>query len=229
MMRQISIVVVLCMSLTSCMSAQSGIPEKGFVYVNDVIPSVRYDIRYAGNNNFLGRPVKGYHAAEAVLTQEAATALKAVQLELYTKGLRLKIFDAYRPQRAVNDFIEWANDLSDTIKKREYYPDVPKSELFKRGYIASRSGHSRGSTVDLTIVDMKTGKELDMGSPYDFFGDISHYDTQSITDVQRRNRTLLRTTMEKHGFKPYDVEWWHYTLKDEPYPETYFDFPVKTK
>jgi D-alanyl-D-alanine dipeptidase len=210
-----------------CIIAQSSTPAKGFVYVKDVIPDVKYEIRYAGSNNFLGRPVKGYYTAEAILTKEAATALKKVQDELKTKGYGLKIFDAYRPQHAVNDFIAWAKDLSDTINKRVFYPNVPKSELFKRGYIASRSGHSRGSTVDLTIVNLKTGKELDMGSPYDFFGEISHHDAKGITTMQKQNRELLRKVMEKHGFKSYSVEWWHYTLQVEPYPETYFDFPVK--
>lgn len=199
----------------------------GFVSIQSTIPEVQYDIRYAGKNNFLGRPVKGYQKAEAYFTKEAAAALKKVQAELNTKGLGLKVFDAYRPQRAVNDFIAWAKDLSDTINKRTFYPDVPKSELFKRGYIASRSGHSRGSTIDLTIIDLKTGKELDMGGPYDFFGEISHHHYTGITAAQQANRKLLRSVMEKHGFKPYDVEWWHYTLRNEPYPETYFDFVVK--
>lgn len=207
--------------------AQSTGRDK-FVHLKDIIPTIKYDIRYAGNNNFLGRPVKGYESPEALMTKQAATALKKVQEELKSKGLGLKVFDAYRPQRAVNDFIAWAKDLRDTVNKRTFYPNVPKSELFKRGFIASRSGHTRGSTIDLTIIDLNSGKEIDMGGPYDFFGEISHHETKLINTTQKANRKLLKSVMEKHGFKAYDVEWWHYTLKDEPYPDTYFDFPVKS-
>ncbi len=139
----------------------------------------------------------------------------------------LKLFDAYRPQQAVNHFVRWAKVLNDTLMKQSYYPDVPKSELFKRGYIASKSGHSRGSTVDLTLIDLDTGNELDMGSPYDFFGVQSHPFYKKITDKQRKNRMLLRRVMLKNGFKPYENEWWHFTLRDEPFPNQYFDFPVK--
>ena len=220
----------LCLAILISSVAHPGCqatarPE-GFVQIKDVIPNINYEIRYYGSNNFLGGPVKGYEAPSAFLSKEAAAALKAVQKDLNLKGFGLKIFDAYRPQRAVNDFVAWARDLSDTLKKREYYPDVPKSQLFKRGYIASKSGHTRGSTVDLTVVDMKTGRELDMGSPYDFFGDISHHNSTRITKTQQQNRTLLKSTMVTYGFQPYAQEWWHYTLKDEPYPDTYFDFPV---
>ncbi len=220
---------LFCVLILSSLTGQSETLPKGFVHIKDVVLEVKYEIRYSGKNNFLGRPVKGYEAPEALMTKEAAYALKAVQTELNAKGLGLKIFDAYRPQRAVNDFIAWAKILSDTLQKRAYYPDVPKSELFKRGFIATKSGHTRGSTVDLTIVDMKTGKELDMGSPYDFFGDISRHDAQRITSAQKQNRSQLKTVMEKHGFKSYSVEWWHYTLKNEPYPDTYFDFPVRAR
>ena len=221
--------LVICIALWSGLAGQANTLPKGFVHIKDVVPGVKYDIRYAGKHNFLGRPVKGYEAPEAMATTQAANALKLVQAELKAKGLGLKIFDAYRPQRAVNDFISWAKVLNDTTMKREFYPKVPKSELFKRGYIASKSGHSRGSTIDLTIVDLKTGKELDMGSPYDFFGEISHHDTKLINSAQKQNRSVLRTVMEKHGVKSYSVEWWHYTLKNEPHPETYFDFPVRGK
>lgn len=208
-------------------AGQSSTGRENYVHLKDVIPNIKYEIRYAGKNNFLGRPVKGYDAPEALLTKQAAHSLKKVQDELNAKGMGLKVFDAYRPQQAVNDFIAWAKVLSDTLKKREYYPDVPKSELFKRGYIASRSGHSRGSTIDLTIVTLKDGKELDMGGPYDFFGELSHHNYAGISKQQKENRKLLRAVMEKHGFRAYDVEWWHYTLNKEPFPETYFDFPVR--
>jgi D-alanyl-D-alanine dipeptidase len=218
--------LAILISTISHSGCQTPTRPEGFVQIKDVIPNIKYEIRYFGSKNFLGRPVKGYEAPGAFLTKEAATALKSVQAELNKNGHGLKIFDAYRPQRAVNDFVQWARDLGDTINKRTYYPEVPKSELFKRGYIASKSGHTRGSTFDLTIIDLSTGKELDMGGPYDFFGEISHHNTTRITKAQQQNRTLLKSTMVKYGFLPYSQEWWHYTLKDEPYPETYFDFPV---
>jgi len=217
--------ICACCLTTSCQPALKS-PPSGFVHIKQVIPDIKYEIRYAGKNNFLGRPVKGYEAPEAFLTHEATVALKLVQAELNKSGYGLKIFDAYRPQRAVNDFVEWARDLSDTINKRAYYPDVPKSELFKRGYIASKSGHTRGSTVDLTVIELKTGRELDMGSPYDFFGQVSHHNYIGITASQKENRKMFKEVMQRHGFNAYASEWWHYTLANEPFPDTYFDFPV---
>lgn len=202
------------------------LPE-GFVYVQEFIPDIACDIRYAGNHNFTGRPVKGYEAATPVLSLPAAKALKKVQQELKKKGLALKIFDAYRPQRAVDSFVAWARIIGDTLTKQEFYPEVPKSKLFERGYIATRSGHSRGSTVDLTLIDRTTGRELDMGGPYDFFGEISHHNTTHINPQQKENRLLLKKAMSKYGFRPYSEEWWHYTLRNEPYPDTYFNFVVK--
>jgi D-alanyl-D-alanine dipeptidase len=153
--------------------------------------------------------------------------LKLVQQNLIKQGYSLKIFDSYRPQQAVNHFVRWAKVLSDTLMKREYYPKVPKRELFKRGFIASKSGHTRGSTIDLTIVDIKTNKEIDMGSAYDFFGEKSHPYYKNITEKQKGNRMLLRRLMLKNNFKPYENEWWHFTLKNEPFPKTYFNFPVE--
>ncbi|TYO96498.1 M3 family metallopeptidase [Desulfallas thermosapovorans] len=202
------------------------IPE-GFVYLDEVIPNVELDIRYFGENNFTGRPVDGYLAPRAVISEPAASALKKVQQELNQQGLGLKIFDAYRPQRAVDNFARWAADVKDTKMKSQFYPDIDKSNLFNLGYIAHKSGHSRGSTIDLTIIRLDNGEELDMGSPFDFFGPISHHDTELITEEQRENRQLLKGLMEKHGFAAYPEEWWHYTLKDEPYPDKYFDFPVQ--
>lgn len=204
----------------------SLLPE-GFVYVDEVIPDIVQELRYYGSNNFTGRPVAGYNANRAILTAAAAKALQRVQQELKLQGLGLKIFDAYRPVRAVNDFIRWAADPHDQKMKAQYYPDIEKSELFKRGYIATRSGHSRGSTVDLTIIRLDTGEELDMGSPFDFFGPVSRHNSPLITAEQAKNRKLLRDLMVKHGFVPYNEEWWHYRLKDEPYPNTYFDFMVE--
>ena len=198
-----------------------------FVYLLDLEPSIKIELRYFSNNNFIGQPIDGYHRSTIIVSKPTAIALQKVQNALEKKGLGLKIFDAYRPQRAVNHFVRWAKVLNDTLMKRSYYPDVPKSELFKRGYIASKSGHSRGSTVDLTLIDLDTGNELDMGSPYDFFGVQSHPFYKKITDEQRKNRMLLRRVMLKNGFKPYENEWWHFTLRDEPFPDQYFDFPVK--
>ena len=198
-----------------------------FVYLLDLEPSIKIELRYFSNNNFIGKPIDGYHRSTIIVSKPTAIALQKVQNDLEKKGLGLKIFDAYRPQQAVNHFVRWAKVLNDTLMKQSYYPNVPKSELFKRGYIASKSGHSRGSTVDLTLIDLDTGNELNMGSPYDFFGVQSHPFYKKITDKQRKNRMLLRRVMLKNGFKPYENEWWHFTLRDEPFPNQYFDFPVK--
>ncbi len=201
-------------------------PEE-FAYLYDVDPSIKMELRYITSNNFIGRPIDGYLRSVIIVSQPTAVALKKVQDELKEKGLSLKIFDAYRPQQAVDHFVRWAKVLKDTLKKREYYPAVPKSQLFNQGYIASKSGHSRGSTVDLTLVDLKTGKELDMGSPFDFFGTESHPFYKGIGKNQMKNRMILRNVMLKNGFKPYENEWWHFTLHNEPFPNTYFNFPVK--
>ena len=206
---------------------QDTYPPEGFVYIHKAIPSAQYEIRYSGDHNFIGSPIDGYERPVALMTREAASALKKAADKLETQGYILKIFDAYRPQRAVNQFIAWAKDPADVKMKQEFYPEVDKKDLFRLGYIASKSGHSRGSTVDLTIIDKATGKEVDMGSPYDFFGEISHHGAQNITPQQTRNRELLMRAMQQAGFRAYPEEWWHYTLKDEPYPETYHDFPVK--
>ncbi len=200
----------------------------GFVYVRDIIPDLLEDIRYAGNHNFMGRPADGYHAARAVLTLPAALALKKAAAQFAQKGLRLLIYDAYRPQRAVDDFVRWAQDENDIVGKAEFYPTLEKRELFPRGYIARRSGHSRGSTVDLTLTDAK-GVPLNMGGEFDWFSPISAHGYAGLTAVQRENRCLLKDGMEDAGFEPYSEEWWHYRLKDEPYPETYFDFEIEAK
>lgn len=205
---------------------QSSLPE-GFVYVDEIIPDLVQEIRYYGTNNFMGRPVDGYLAKRAILTRAAAGALQKVQQELGAKGLGLKIFDGYRPTRAVAHFLRWAEDPADQQMKEQYYPALEKKDLFKLGYIATRSAHSRGSTVDLTVIRLATKEELDMGSPFDFFGPISRYNSPLISEEQFKNRKLLRDVMVKHGFVPYDEEWWHFRLKDEPYPNTYFDFVVQ--
>ncbi|QFZ55024.1 peptidase M15 [Oceanihabitans sp. IOP_32] len=199
----------------------------GFVYAKDVIPDLDVELRYYTSNNFVGKPIDGYKSNRLILTRQTAVALKSVQEELQHINLCIKVYDGYRPQRAVNHFIRWAKQWKDTINKADFYPKVKKKDLFKSGYIASRSGHSRGSTVDLTIIDGNTGEPLDMGSPYDFFGRESWVNYSGITAKQKENRQLLQTVMLKHGFRNYSKEWWHFTLRHEPFPKTYFDFIVK--
>ena len=199
----------------------------GFVYVKDQIPDIQVELRYCWDNNFVGEPIDGYYNDVCILTSQATKALKNVQEELKTKQLSLKIFDAYRPQRAVNHFWAWAKNVNDTLKKEEYYPNVDKKNLFKEQYIATRSRHSSGSTLDVTLVDLKTGEELDMGTPYDFFGPQSWIYYNDLTDKQKANRILLQTVMKKHGFRQYPQEWWHFTLRGEPFLGQYFDFPVE--
>ena len=205
---------------------QHELPE-GFVYVNSVIPDIDVELRYFTIYNFVGDTIDGYKANSLILTRAAAEKLKLVQDELQSQNLCLKVYDGYRPQRAVNHFIRWAKDLNDTIYKSEFYPDVEKRNLFKEEYIASRSGHSRGSTIDLTIIDGNTGEPLDMGSPYDFFGQESWVNYQDITEAQKNNRQLLQGIMLKHNFRNYPKEWWHFTLRWEPFPKTYFDFEIE--
>ncbi|NCC25203.1 MAG: peptidase M15 [Deltaproteobacteria bacterium] len=205
------------------------LPE-GFVYVEKMIPSLVLELHYITNENFIGRPIDGYEAPRCILTREAAEAVAAVQERLRPFGLGLKVFDAYRPQRAVDHFVRWAKDPDDILRKAEYYPDIAKNRLFPEGYIAERSSHSRGSTVDLTIVSIRPetmGRELDMGTGFDFFGPESAPLFPGISDEQRAHRLLLQTLMVQHGFAPYAEEWWHFTLKDESFPNTYFDFPVR--
>lgn len=199
----------------------------GFTYVKDIAPSIEVELRYFSINNFVGDTIKYYRSNSLILTEKAAQALKKVQEDLERKNLCLLVYDGYRPQGAVNHFIEWAKDLNDTLMKQQYYPDVDKQNLFREGYIASKSGHSRGSTVDLTILDAATGRPLDMGSPYDFFGKESWVENKNLTETQIKNRQLLQDVMIKHGFRNYPKEWWHFTLRNEPFPDTYFDFPVE--
>lgn len=203
-----------------------SLPE-GFVYVSDICPEIKQDIRYFTGNNFLGAPVDGYLAPRAILTAQAAQALKKASALALERGVGLKIYDCYRPQTAVDHFVRWGGDVTDQKNKAAYYPDVNKADVFELGFIATRSGHSRGSTVDLTLVDPKTGDELDMGGIFDFFGERSHPDFKGVTEVQYQNRMLLREIMLSNGFMPLDVEWWHFTLENEPYKDTYFDFPVR--
>ena len=200
----------------------------GFVLLADYVPQIVQEIRYYSTYNFIGDRIDGYEEPCALLTAEAARALKAVANEMNALGYRLKIFDAYRPARAVKHFVLWGIEDLDLRMKPYFYPELEKQALFARGYIASRSSHSRGSTVDLTLLDMSTGRELDMGSPFDLFSERSHPDSRDVTPGQYANRMLLQGAMVRGGFVPFDCEWWHFTLKDEPYPDTYFDFPVSS-
>lgn len=220
-----TIALVLALSIIGCSKKQER-PE-GFVYIKDVISSITIEPRYLGSNNFIGSPIDGYHTDNYILSIEATEALKGVQEELQKEGLGLKVYDAYRPQKAVDHFVRWAKDLEDTKMKSQYYPDVAKSALFDKGYIATKSGHSRGSTVDLTLIQLDSGIELDMGASYDLFGPESHPDYKNVEPKQWFNRNRLQTVMEKHGFKHLPEEWWHFTLENEPYPDTYFDFDIK--
>lgn len=219
------VLMFLSWTLLSCQE-QFKLPE-GFGYVKEEIPNIHVELRYLGVDNFLGRPVDGYHKDVAVLSSKAIEALKLVQGELEQYNLSIKIFDSYRPQQAVDHFVRWAKKLNDTVTKAKFYPEVKKAHLFKEGYIASRSGHTRGSTLDITLVDMVSGKELDMGSAWDFFGKESWVENKKLSAQQLANRMLLQTIMRKHGFKHYPKEWWHFTLANEPFPNTYFNFPVE--
>ena len=209
------------------LSAQK-LPE-GFAYLKKENPKLILDLRYATSENFTGKIVTGYTSEKAIGTKALSIALRKVQALLRSKGLGLKVFDAYRPQSAVDAFISWAASASDTLKKREYYPNLKKEDLFELGYIAEKSGHTRGSTIDVTLVYLKgrrKGKEIDMGGKWDYFGEASHFNYQKISPKQMENRRLLRDLMIEGGFNPYEKEWWHFSLKNEPFPTTYFDFPL---
>ena len=201
----------------------------GFVVLADFVPHVVQEIRYYSTYNFIGERIDGYEEPYALLTIEAARALKSVSSEMLVQGYRLKVFDAYRPGRAVRHFVLWGIEDQDIRMKPYFYPELEKQELFSKGYVASQSSHSRGSTVDLTLLDMTTGKELDMGSPFDLFSEVSHPDYKGITPEQYENRMRLQRVMVRNGFEPIDCEWWHFSLVQEPYPDTYFDFPVSSQ
>ena len=250
----ITIVLSIAFAFTGCRRNQEVRPavvlptedKSQFVTITDVVPDAILEIRYYGTYNFVGARVDGYLEPTALLTKPAADSLRAVSDDLKAQGYRIKIFDAYRPQMAVDHFMRWASDLNDTLMKAYFYPEVPRDSLFELGYIAKKSGHTRGSTVDLTLFDMATEKEVDMGATFDWFGNESHPDFcgnpetgeytgdnsaspvgRSITPEQFENRMILRRAMLRHGFKPFNEEWWHFTLKDEPFPDTYFTFPLE--
>ena len=243
-----NLILLLFLLFSSTFFCQE-IPE-GFVEIHEVIPDIILDLRYLTNHNFLGVPVDGYENEKCYITKSAADSLAKVQAELRKFSLSLKIYDAYRPQQAVDHFVRWAKDLSDTITKKEFYPTLDKSRLFVDGYIAEKSGHSRGSTIDLTIVPIplpsqpifdvenqcecfeSTDKRfqdnsIDMGTGFDCFHSLSHTENIKLTSQQRANRLLLKSLMDKYGFKNLAEEWWHFTLRNEPFPKTYFDFMIK--
>ncbi|MCR5554513.1 MAG: M15 family metallopeptidase [Bacteroidales bacterium] len=198
-----------------------------FVILSEAVPDVILEVRYYSTYNFVGKRVNGYEQPIVLITKEAAAALQQVSDAVKADGYRLKIYDAYRPQCAVSHFVEWAKVIDDTITKAYFYPQLDKSVLFDQGYIAAKSGHSRGSTVDLTLFDMQKGRDVDMGGTFDYFGILSHPSyTSGLTNTQIANRNYLRQKMLSAGFKPIETEWWHFTLVNEPYPDTYFNFPV---
>ena len=203
--------------------------SSGFVLLADFVPGIVQEIRYYSTYNFIGDRVDGYEEPVALLTKEAARALKAVAGEVNAQGYRLKVFDAYRPACAVRHFVLWGIEDLDLRMKPYFYPDLEKQELFKQGYIAKQSSHSRGSAVDLTLLDMRTGREVDMGSPFDLFSEVSHPDSHAVTQEQYENRMFLQNAMTRNGFAPIDCEWWHFSLKNEPYPDVYFEFPVSAE
>ncbi|MBO4848560.1 MAG: M15 family metallopeptidase [Clostridia bacterium] len=213
----------------SLIYTKSVMDPSGFVLLADHIPHIVQEIRYYSTYNFIGERIDGYEEPCALLTKEAARALKSVSNEMMVRGLRLKVFDAYRPVCAVKHFVLWGIEDQDIRMKPYFYPELDKQDLFSKGYIAKLSSHSRGSTVDLTLLDMQTGRELDMGSPFDYFGEISHPDCTRVTEEQYENRMILQKAMVRNGFRPLDCEWWHFTLEDEPYPNTYFEFPVSSE
>ena len=245
-----ALVATDCMKDNAAVTVSATEDNSQFVTLTDAIPDAILEIRYFGTYNFVGQRIDGYEQPTALLTKAAADSLRAVSDDVKSQGYRLKIYDAYRPQKAVDHFVRWAQDASDTKMKTYFYPDLDKSVLFKQDYIMEKSGHTRGSTVDLTLFDMQTEKELDMGGTFDWFGPESHPDfcgnpdtgeytgdnskslaqpKRSITPEQFNNRMTLRKAMLAHGFKPLDSEWWHFTLANEPFPDTYFTFPVKQK
>ena len=200
--------------------------EAGFVYLKDIDDSIVVNLKYYSSENFTGQFVEGYHSNNAILTKESALALSNAQDDFNKLGYSLILYDAYRPQRAVDFFVQWSKNLNDTINKRIYYPNIKKSELFEFGYIAYKSGHSRGSTVDVSLIEISTNKLLDMGTIFDYFGIESHTFFDDISEKQKSNRLILYEIMSNNGFKNYSKEWWHFTLKNEPY-QKYFDFLIK--
>lgn len=200
--------------------------EKGFVFLDEVLPKIRWDAKYATWENFTGLPVTGYEVNRIVGTIELALALKTAQEKAAELGYGLLLWDAYRPQRAVDRFIAWSKEPENGLTKTKHYPNISKYEIIPKGYVAEKSGHSRGSAIDLTLFNINTLELIPMGGDFDLMDTISHHGAKGITEQETLNRKLLLTIMESSGFNSYKYEWWHYTLKNEPYPDTYFDFPI---
>lgn len=250
-MRSPSLALAVALLSAASTHALAQAPAPDLVSVVDIDSTIVVEARYYSDHNFIGRRIAGYEAPKCLLAREAAVALGKVQAEVRTFGLSLKTYDCYRPQRAVADFVAWARVIADTKMKPEFYPEVDKTRLFELGYIAERSGHSRGSTIDLTLIALPPGPQapyrdgdplvactapverrfrdntLDMGTGYDCFSELSHTANPAVGPVPARNRLLLKAVMEKYGFVNYAQEWWHFTLRPEPYPQTYFDVPVR--
>lgn len=226
--RCIYLIIACGLCLGSSSHAQTyNSPAGEFVEIKANLPKIQTDVRYAGSNNFVGRPIPGYNAEKIILSTSATDSLHKAIEHLNGIGYGVIIYDGYRPQKAVNYFSKWSGAMGDTVGKANFYPDIAKKYLFRLGYIASKSGHSRGSTIDLSLTDLNTGREIDMGGTYDFFDESSWPITNKISRQQQKNRLVLREAMLMHGFKPLHTEWWHFTLKNEPYPDTYFDFDVE--
>jgi len=229
LMLRASIIVAILLAFAAEAFAQPRDERRPDIFVNaaSVAPGLIVEARYASSHNFVGRPIDGYDKPLCYLTRPAATALAQVVADLESRGLTLKVFDCYRPARAVAHFVRWARNLRDQSMKAEFYPQLDKTTLFRDGYVATHSGHSRGSTVDLTIAGSADGRELDMGTPFDFFSPRSWPSDRSVSAAAQANRVLLAQAMRRRGFRSYDKEWWHFTLRHEPFPQTYFDFPVR--
>lgn len=225
-----SLILVACFTLGGNLTAQartaSPYDSSDFVMLTDVIPDILQEIRYYSAYNFVGSRIDGYEAPVALMTKEAAAALKNAAAEFRKDGYVIKVYDTYRPQRAVNHFMRWIDNTNDIKMKAYFYPFEPKNTMVAKEYIARKSGHSKGSTIDMTIVNMKSGQELDVGEHFDYFGDRSHSNYTGILPQQVANRQYLIAVMERNGFANLASEWWHFTLKSQPFPDTYFDFPV---
>ncbi|MDE5679873.1 MAG: D-Ala-D-Ala dipeptidase VanX [Lachnospiraceae bacterium] len=200
--------------------------EKGFVFLDEAVQGIRWDAKYATWDNFTGRPVNGYEANRIVGTFELANALLKAREQAAGLGYGLLLWDAYRPQRAVDCFLRWSVQPEDGLTKEKHYPNIAREEMISMGYVASQSSHSRGSAVDLTLYQLDTGDMVTMGSNFDFMDERSHHTSKAVTDTESKHRRLLRSIMEQSGFEAYENEWWHYLLKNEPYPDCYFDFPI---
>ncbi len=225
-MKKISLIVLMFLFIMSpCFADKISTSKKGFEKISDKIYDAAFDIRYYSDNNFTGHRINGYKTPVAYMTKEALAALTEAAADLRKQGYRILVWDSYRPQKAVDDFVAWLNNPNDPGDK-SFYPDITKQQIIDGVYVALKSGHSRGSTIDLTIIK-KDGSFVDMGGTFDFFGERSHPDYKNITKAQKKNRKILRDAMLKAGFNPLDSEWWHFTLKNEPYPDTYFNFDIK--